>query len=71
MKETWILLKARILAIFGDRDTLLLGDRRGPRVGVVNRSCFRNLPPIVMSVFLHRLEIPHSWPAIVMMMAAC
>ena len=25
----------------------------------------------VMYVLLHRLEIPHSWPAIVMMMAAC
>ena len=24
MKETWILLKARILAIFDDRDTMLL-----------------------------------------------
>lgn len=69
MKETWLFQKARILAIFDDLDTLLLmvplkaifvGLKWELSVDLV----FVNFLLVIMYVFLHKLNLPHTWPAI-------
>lgn len=71
MKETWLFQKARILAIFDDLDTLLLMvPLKAVYVGLKWELSidliFVSILIFLMVVFLHRLNVPHSWPAIVM-----
>uniref|UniRef100_A0A7S2I203 Cation/H+ exchanger domain-containing protein n=1 Tax=Zooxanthella nutricula TaxID=1333877 RepID=A0A7S2I203_9DINO len=75
MSKTWIFQKARILAIFDDLDTLLLMVPLkalfvGPKWELSIDLVFVTMLIIIMYVYMHRLDIPCTWPWVMLYSAS-